>query len=197
MPNKQQKIKVYFTASLRGMQFYSQYYKEIYQTLQELNCEHLDEEIFTLNRLEYYTSLEKGGKKIHSNLVERKMKAIHNAQICIFEVSAQSLSIGLQIQKSIDYHKPTIIMYLQENTPYFLDGMTDDKLIILDYRPNNIKEVLQNALKLAFAKKDNRFNFYISMEHLTYLEEASRNKNITKSTYLRNLLEQDRLKLKS
>lgn len=197
MPNKQQKIKVYFTASLRGMQFYSQYYREIYQTLQELNCEHLDDEIFTLNRLEYYTSLEKGGKKIHSNLVERKMKAIHNAQICIFEVSAQSLSIGLQIQKSIDYHKPTIIMYLQENTPYFLDGMTDDKLIILDYRPNNIKEVLQNALKLAFAKKDNRFNFYISMEHLTYLEEASRNKNITKSTYLRNLLEQDRLKLKS
>lgn len=197
MTNKHQKIKVYFTASLRGMQHYSQYYKEIFEALMELNCEHMDDEIFTLNRVSYYSELNKGGKKLHMDLVSRKMNAIYDSQICIFEVSAQSLSIGLQIQKSLDLHKPTLVIYMQDNIPYFLEGLSNEKLVILDYRPNNIKEVLENGLKLAFAKKDNRFNFYISMEHLTYLEEASKAKNITKSTYLRNLLEQDRLKLKS
>ncbi len=189
--------KIYFTASLRGIQYYLHNYQEIYRCLEELGCEHLDKEILTLNKSKYYSSLERKGSKEFHKLYEKKIKAIQEASMCVFEVSIQSLSIGFQVQRALDYHKPTVLLYLPENTPHFLKGMENDKIIAAEYTSENLSEVVKKAYEEALSKRDQRFNFFISTELLTHLEDASAKKGITKSNYLRSLIEKDMITGKS
>lgn len=184
-------MKVYFTASLRGMQFYEQYYNKIYSEIEKLGYIHLDKEIFTLNRIRYYNELETIGRDAHVDLYRRKMKALQLADICVFEVSLHSLSIGFQIEKALNYLKPTIVLYLEDNKPYFLDGIDNDKLILSSYNNKNMNKVLKDCFEIAQKKKEQRFNFFLSPELLIHLDEASKKKGLTKSMYVRNLIEKD------
>ncbi|MBP6993778.1 hypothetical protein KBB12_00870 [Candidatus Woesebacteria bacterium] len=185
-------MKVYFTASLRGTQFYEQYYLKIYNAIEKLGHTNLDDEIFTLNRTKYYSELETMGRQADLVLYKKKMKQLQQADVCVFEVSLHSLSIGFQIEKAIHYLKPTIVLYLEENKPYFLDGIEDEKFILRSYNDSNIQEVLKECFDIAQKKKEQRFNFFLSPELLNYLESASKKKGSTKSNYIRNLLEKDR-----
>ncbi len=188
-------MKVYFTASLRGVQFYEQYYKKIYDEIEKLGYVHLDKEIFTLNRIRYYNDLETIGRDAHVDLYRRKMKALQDADVCIFEVSLHSLSIGFQIEKALNYLKPTIVLYLEDNNPYFLDGVENEKLILSSYTSKSIHKVLTECFEIAQKKKEQRFNFFLSPDLLIHLEEASKKKGVTKSMYVRSLIEKDREKI--
>lgn len=185
-------MKVYFTASLRGMQFYEQYYHELYTQIEKLGYNHLDKEIFALNRVQYYSELETTGREQNVDLYKRKMKALQLADICVFEVSLHSLSIGFQIEKALNYLKPTIVLYLEDNKPYFLDGIDNEKLILSSYNSKNIHDKLKKCFEIAHKKKEQRFNFFLSPDLLNYLEEASRKRATSKSMYVRNLIEKDR-----
>ncbi len=185
-------MKVYFTASLRGMQFYEQYYNKIYNEINKLGYTHLDREIFTLNRVRYYHELETIGRDAHVDLYRRKLKSLQNADICVFEVSLHSLSIGFQIEKALNYLKPTIVLFLEDNKPYFLDGIDNEKLILSSYNNKNIHTVLRDCFEIAQKKKEQRFNFFLSPELLIHLDEASKKKGVTKSMYVRSLIEKDR-----
>lgn len=188
--------KIYFTASLRGIQYYFHNYQAIYKCLSDLGCEHLDKEILTLNKSKYYTSLERRGHRESNVLYEKKIKVIQEANVCIFEVSIQSLSIGFQIQRSLDYHKPTILLHLPGNTPHFLKGMNNDKIVTVEYRLENLSDVVKSAFEFALTKREQRFNFFINTELLTHLEDVSSKKGLTKSNYLRSLIEKDMPKKK-
>ena len=185
-------MKVYFTASLRGMQFYEQYYNKIYTEIQKLGYMHLDDEIFTLNRVRYYHELETIGRDAHVDLYKRKLKSLQHADICVFEVSLHSLSIGFQIEKALSYLRPTIVLYLEDNIPYFLDGIDNEKLILRPYNSKNIPKVLKECFEIAKKKKEQRFNFFLSPELLSHLDQASKRKGVTKSMYVRSLIEKDR-----
>jgi len=187
-------MKVYFTASLRGMQYYEQYYRKIYDEIEKLGYAHLDREIFSLNRTTYYSELETTGKIAHLDLYRKKIKSLQKADVCIFEVSFHSLSIGFQIEKAINYLKPTIVLYLEGNEPYFLEGVENEKLILRPYNNKNLQQVLKECLEMAQKKKEQRFNFFLSPDLLSYLEEASKKQGETKSMYVRNLIENDRNK---
>lgn len=188
-------MKVYFTASLRGVQFYEQYYKKTYDEIEKLGHVHLDKEILRLNRVRYYHDLETTGHDAHLDLYKRKMKTLQDADVCVFEVSLHSISIGFQIEKALNYLKPTIVLYLEDSKPYFLDGVENEKLILGSYNNNNIHKVLKECFEIAQKKKEQRFNFFLSPDLLIHLEEASKKKGVTKSMYVRNLIEKDREKI--
>ena len=185
-------MKVYFTASLRGTQFYEQYYRQIYNEIESMGYTHLDNEILTQNRTQYYNELETAGRKADLDLYKKKIKQLQRADICVFEVSLHSLSIGFQVEKAIHYLKPTIVLYRGDNKPYFLDGIEDEKFILRSYNDENLHEILKECFEIAQKKKEQRFNFFLSPELLNYLESASKKKGTTKSNYIRNLLEKDR-----
>lgn len=184
-------MKVYFTASLRGVQYYERYYKQISEEIVKLGHQHLDDEIFTLNRAKYYSELETTGKESHIKLYQKKILAIQTADVCVFEVSLNSLSIGYQIEKSLYYHKPTIILYLEDSIPYFFDGIDHEKLILRSYKENSLPSVLKQAFVDAQHKKEQRFNFFISPALINYLDESAKKLGMTKSVYIRTLIEED------
>lgn len=185
-------MKVYFTASLRGVQFYKEYYEKIFHFIEKLGHTHLDKEILTLNSVQYYSELEYKGHDADVDLYNRKMRTLQQADVCIFESSFHSLSIGFQIEKALYYLKPTIVLYLDNNKPHFLEGIENEKLIISAYKTSNVHKVLRESIAKANKKKEQRFNFFLSPELLTYLEETSKKKGLTKSRYIRSLIEQAR-----
>lgn len=147
-----------------------------------------DDILITVPTNKFYEDLEKEGKKGDINLYKKNLKKIKDSDINLFECSLHSLSIGFMIEKSLEAHKPTIVLYLEDNNPHFLDGIEDEKLIVRSYNDKNLNDILAEALKEAKIRGDKRFNFFISPMLLSYLEKASKEKGVTKSTFIRNLL---------
>lgn len=180
-------MKIFFTASLRGQTDYGKYYTKIAQTVEKLGLKNLDDEIFKLSP-SYYDSLQKQGRDAYVDLYDRKISRLNSADICMFECTLPSLSIGFLIQKALDFNKPVIILYFDQNTPQFISGISEDKLIVRQYTEKNIESVVEESIEEAKHLQDKRFNFFISPNLLTYLEKASKREGITKSTFIRNLI---------
>ncbi len=181
-------MKVFFTASMRGQKEFREYYEKIYHTIEELGYTQLDDEVITSRRTAFYDKLEKEGRNAYIQLYKRSMQALHEADICIFECSVHSLSIGFVIQKSLDFNKPTIVLYYKNNLPHFLMGAQEEKLIVRSYTEHTIKKVLKETLKDARERKDKRFNFFITPKLLHYLEKISKEQGVTKSKFIRSLI---------
>jgi hypothetical protein len=180
-------MKIFFTASLRGQEDYGKYYKKVFSLIRDLGYVSLDDEILKLSP-SYYDVIQKQGRDAYVDLYERKIKKLQSADICMFECTLPSLSIGYLIQKALDFNKPVVILYLNENTPQFISGINEDKLIVRKYTESTLSEVVTNAFEEAKHLQDKRFNFFISPYLLTYLEKASKKDGISKSTFIRNLL---------
>lgn len=187
-------MKVYFTASLRGVQFFGQYYKRIYDQIVEMGYASLDQDIFKLKSSKFYSDQELKGHKAHTEFYLKKIQRIQVADVCIFETSLNSLSVGYQVMKALQYHKPTILLYLKDNVPYFIEGIEHEKLIVRSYTDTTLQKVLSECLELSHKKREQRFNFFINTELLNYLEGASKKSGLTKSVYIRNLIAADRIK---
>lgn len=180
-------MKIFFTASLRGQAEFGAYYKTTYTVINKLGFKSLDNELLNLTP-GYYDNIQKEGRAAFINLYERKIKNLQSADICIFDCTLPSLSIGYLIQKALDFNKPTIILYYGENTPQFISGIEEDKLIVKKYDEKNLEKIVEEAIESAKHLQDKRFNFFISPNLLNYLEKASKTQGITKSTFIRNLI---------
>ncbi|MEK9179049.1 MAG: hypothetical protein AAB893_01120 [Patescibacteria group bacterium] len=189
-------MKVFFTASQRGKKEFGKYYQRIYDQLELLGYSHLETSLLKISSKEFYDKLENTGHAQYTEYYNNNMKRIQEADICVFESSLHSLSIGFMIQKSLDNNKPTIVLYFEDNIPHFLHGMSEDKLILAKYTGTDLEEVLKKTLGEATDLREKRFNFFISPALLTYLEGASKKLGITKSTFIRNLIQDHRRKNK-
>lgn len=181
-------MKVFFTASQRGQKFYEEIYREIFDKIKRLGHTHLYDKLIKIPYKKFYETLEKEGHKASVELYRENIEKLSRADINIFECSLHSLSIGFLVQKSLEFRKPTVVLYLKENLPYFLSGVKDDKLLMKSYDKTSLREVLKGALEEVTALRDQRFNFFISDALLRYLDEASKKAGVNKSTFLRNLL---------
>jgi hypothetical protein len=181
-------MKVFFTASQRGKKFFDEDYHQIFQIIESLGHKNLDDKIINVPTDKFYEDLERKGHEAYAKLYEKNINFLREADINIFECSLHSLSVGFMVQKSLDFHKPTIVLYLKKHIPYFLAGLEDEKLIMKEYETTSLKEILTKSIKQAMQMRDKRFNFFLTDEMLNYLEEASKKEGLNKSTFLRNLL---------
>lgn len=181
-------MKVFFTASQRGKKQFGAVYKRIQSYTQKQKFTLLEDDIFTEEPTHLYKALESGDHKVQIDFYHKKINTIKEADICIFEVSTHSLSIGFVIQKALEFNKPTIVLYMKGYVPHFLSGVENEKILLKEYEANSLEEKLQESLKEALDLREKRFNFFISPNLLSYLESASKNEGITKSTFIRNLI---------
>jgi hypothetical protein len=187
-------MKVFFTASPRGKKYFDENYQKIYQIIESFGNQLLDDDILIIPESNFYQELSAGGKETTKKLYEKKIKSVQEADVCVFEASIPSVSIGYQIRKSLELNKPTVILYFKNNPPHFLLGAKEEKLIVRGYTDRNLKQVVKEVLAEVSKLRDKRFNFFIGTDLLNYLEEASRKMKITKSTFIRNLILEHRKK---
>lgn len=181
-------MKIFFSSPIRGVDEVKKYIDEIDKTILALGHKRLDNIMERISDANFYNKLDKGGKEAHQDFFEKTIKGIKDADVTIFECSTPSLGIGFQIEKSLDYNKPTIILYYRDNIPHFISGTDHDKLLIYGYDEKTVGKVVTNALEEAKHASDKRFNFFISPSLLSYLEEESTRHGLTKSSFIRGLL---------
>lgn len=191
-----EKMKITFTASLRGKKDFEAQYDAILSELKKNNEIDLSEGLLTQTSGKAYTDVQKGNREANIALYKKKIEELRHADFCIFECSAHSLTIGFMIHKALEMNKPTIVLYYKDNDPEFLAGVEDDKLIIKSYDDENLPKILKDAFDAAQDVRDKRFNFFISPNLLTFLESTSRDLGVTKSTFIRNLILEHKKKQK-
>ena len=179
-------MKIFFSASLQG-EVNTQIYHKIFSEIEATGYEHVDNEVVKLSR-EEFAELKNKGREEQIKRYNQKIDAIKKADICIFDVSAHSLSTGFLVNVALDLQKPTIALFYGDMSPYFLSGVENEKLIIQSYTEKNVKKVLRDLLDQAREKRDKRFNFFISPKLLEFLENTSNAEGVTKSKYIRNLI---------
>lgn len=177
-------MKVYFISTPRGKVKLGKNYRAIFQTVTKLGCKHVTKFILDVNAERFYLS-------DISKFYSQTINDIKQADICIFEVSTHSLTIGHLIGLSIGYGKPVIALYVKGNEPFFLGGVDNEKVQVLEYDLPSLKLTLKEAIRYAAEQQDVRFNFFISPRIQQYLDWISKHKRTPRSVYLRSLLEKD------
>lgn len=179
-------MKVFLISTPRAKGKFRENYRLLYDEIGKMGYTHVTDFIHTTSD-DFYDKMEHGREE-HKKFYTNMIKGIQSADICVFETSVPSLGVGFLIQSALDYSKPTIVLYYQDNTAYFLSGIDDEKLIVKSYDDKNYKKILKNALEQAREKRDKRFNFFLSPKLLNYLETVSTEQGVTKSKILRDLI---------
>ncbi len=180
-------MKVFFAASPRGVSTYSNFYKKIFKEIQDLGFTQIDDDVI---KLTYPELIERANQdsKSYTAYANKKIHAVQESDICVFEVSEPSLGVGFLIQRALEFGKPVIVLYYKNNIPILFAGLEEEKLIIRSYQEKNLKKVLKEVLDHARQRRDRRFNFFINPRLLEYIEDASQREGITKSKFIRNLI---------
>lgn len=106
------------------------------------------------------------------------------------EASIHSLSMGYILEKALSLNKQVILLHQPGKEPFFFTGLASENLQIIDYTLSNIPAVLSEAFSYATDQQDIRFNLLISPTIANYLSDISRNENVSKAGFVRQLIKQ-------
>jgi len=180
-------MKIFFDYSGRGVKDFGKNYKKILDTINSLGHTNLRKLTTEEERQEFYS----GDHKARVNHYNTLIAYIKKADIIILELSMHSLSMGYLLQKALESSKPVIALYQKKFDPSFATGIQNDRLQVIEYSPDELKKVLEFAIKYAQDQQDTRFNFFISPKHQSYLDWIAKNRKVPRSVYLRDLIEED------
>lgn len=180
-------MKVFFTGTYSGESADLERYKRLFDAIRNLGYDHVDDEVIHTT-YEAFTQRMAAGREAQLANFHSKMQAIAQADICVVETTIHSFGSGFIVQKSLEMAKPTMVLYFEDNVPFFLSGVEDDKLLVRSYSDENYQDVLREAFEIAREKRDKRFNFFLSPKLLTYLEDTSKKQGVTKSKLIRDMI---------
>lgn len=181
-------MKVFFGTSPRIKSSYPDSVHHIYKIIKDLGYSHTSNWVESVDPKSFYEKMSSSELEDHN---ERILKELKSADICVFDTSLPSLSVGYLINMSIDLGKQVIVL-TQSNSPSFVLGwVKSDALFLVKYTSENIEKMLKDALKKAEDNSDVRFNFFVSPKILNYLDFVAKHRMIPRSVFLRNLIERE------
>lgn len=180
-------MKVYFTASPRARKLYTEQIGKIYEVIKSLGYVHTSDFIVKVDLEKFYNA----DNEAIVDYYKSTTSDLKSADIVVLEMSTHSLAVGHLANMAINLGKPVIALHTKGNTPFFLQGIEDEKVQIVEYDLDNVREALQQAFEYAQEIQDARFNFFISPKLQHYLDWVSKKKMTPRAVHLRNLLEKD------
>ncbi len=183
-------MKIFFYSSPVSSTF-DTHVKHIYDELMNLGYVHTSDEAVShvvRDILKKDKNFSQASKEKYNTFIKGFIEAVAKSDICIFEASFQSLGLGYLIDKSLELAKPTIVLYYEGNVPHILNVVDNDKLIVQSYNDKNIDSIIRKTINEGREKRDKRFNFFLSPKLLQYIDDASRERGITKSKLLRDMI---------
>ena len=180
-------MKVFFLSTPRGMDKLGDNYQKIYDSISKLGYENVSNFIVEVEPEAFYKGAEEDRVKHYKQMVDD----VKRSDVVVFETSTNSLAVGHMVNLALSMGKPVVALYVKDNMPYFLSGLVDDKLQLLEYKNDNIQELLGEALNYATGQADTRFNFFVSPSIVNYLDWVSQQRRIPRAVYLRRIIEDD------
>jgi hypothetical protein len=179
-------MKIYFTASLSGKKEYGENYQKIIKALDELD---FDVEADHIMGVEYSKILKQTpNEKI--SFYKKTNRSIKSADLILAEVSFPSVNVGHEITLALDYNKPVIALHLPGKEPHLLEGIVSEKLKVVSYTLDNLKQVIEEVLDASKSQMDVRFNFFIPPKIGAYLDWIAKHKKLPRAVFLRRLIEE-------
>lgn len=180
-------MKVYFGTSPRIKEKYPKQIGEIYRLIENFGYVHTSDWIERVEAKQFY-KLTEAELQAHQQDTER---AIRRADICIFEASLTSLSVGFLVSMALSNSKVVIVLSQNENSLLIFRSVKSLSLVTLTYNVDDLEEKLKGALEDAKKKISVRFNFFIPRDLLVYLDWVAKSVGLSKGEYVRNLIEKE------
>jgi hypothetical protein len=173
-------MQIYFLAPFADTEDLKLSYSQIIDTLKEKKHKVLYEETEIQNFKEYYI-----------NTVNK----IKHADAVFSEVSSSTANMGYEIAYALSISLPVYVFYKQGlAAPSILAGCDNKNLHLMQYKESNIKEIVERA---AFDLQEAKQEYVmVPMSPLVkkYLDWVSFKKAVSKSTFIRSLIEAKILK---
>jgi len=182
-------MKIFFNASLRGKREYGTNYDRIVAALKKTEHKLLASPVVNQD---LGVLITKTDTKEAGNYYQQLLDWIKKADVCVFEVSYPSTSIGHEVALALQYSKPVVALHVKKAPANLvLESIKDDKFQLVDYSEDNISQTVADAIEYATEQMDTRFNFFISPDIGNYLDWVSKVKKIPRAVFLRQLIEED------
>ena len=180
-------MKIYFLASPRAIAERKQFFLKTFELLAKEGkvIDDLVKRLAKGKTSDFY----KAGKKERECRFKRWMKYVSKCDVLVVETSGHSMTLGYVIGKALELNKPVVALCKKGEESYFVSGIANSKIQIVEYEDDLEEEVLKKILRRAKKMIDVRFNFFVSPEILTYLDWIATNKKVPRSVFLRELIE--------
>ena len=185
-------MKIFFTVSKSGRGKFSETNKHVLDEIGKhkvkiittVGEEYLKNEANLQNR--GVSESESKYKYIHDTIVKR---AIFVSDAVVVEASHQSFRLGFETHFALSQQKPVLVLSKERNYanlikyPNFFGAKYTEFTL-----PDEIEKFINHVKEY---KLRNRFNLFISDKEKEYLQHLSKVNNISMSSYLRKLIQQD------
>jgi hypothetical protein len=183
-------MTIFFTASIRGYKKLKNNYDLILKIIKNLNHKYIGNYPFIVTTDQVYSYNQNENLELF-NSMNRFMK---NCNIMILEVSEHSVSMGYMIMKVLSMKKPVIALHTKNNNPAFLEGIEDENFQLIEYDSINVKKIIIEAISYSKSNNTSRFNLLLNPELTTYIEDTSKQENISKAAFIRQLIKSHKRK---
>jgi hypothetical protein len=147
--------------------------------------------IFEQIKNETEESIRNMDRKTRMEFLSKVEGWVKSCDFVIAETSYPSVSVGFEVALALRYAKPVLVLYSAGDPPSLLLHHSYDRLHTEKYTPSSVGRIIDDFILYIEGKHDTRFTFFLPEELNAYLEDASRRKKLTKSMYLRRLIEKD------
>lgn len=183
-------MRFFFSASIHGQQQFEQHYRVI-----EHEVKRLGHEIDTSTVINHDPAVMKDFDEQELLAFHKSvMNGMKRADALLIEASYASISVGFNLAAAVQLAKPVIIFHSGSQEPHLFRTLEkiNDKLQVVRYTSlDELRKELPQALAFATDSQDTRFNFFISPEHAKYLDWIAQNYKMSRSVYLRKLINQE------
>lgn len=184
--NTSHPLRIGFVASIRGKDYYNNYYQKIITHCQ--NSGHTIKHLLdlSLDEIETMTAIAK------DKLFHDFHKEILDYDIIIIDCSYASIDIGFRISHYLSHGKTVILLHAKESDARKRLAMLDqedERLLVYEYTHDTLSEILKDAIHTAHTKIEKRFTIIFPSELFAQLELVSQKKKVPKAVYIRNLIE--------
>jgi hypothetical protein len=179
---------IYFTGSLSGKKQHGNNYMRIIEYLVSRGHTVIADHIMSTSE----DTVRKSSRKEKHEFQKRVEAWIENCDCVIAETSQPSVSVGYEIGLALQMNKSILIMHSPDTDPPSLFGDHEsENVVATTYSRDNYSRVVEDFLHFAQNNHDVKFTFYIPPRHAHYLDKVSKRQKISKSAYLRELIEID------
>jgi hypothetical protein len=179
-------MKIYFSASNAGKVCFLKNYQAIIETLEGFGCKVVSGHNFRVGE-------EKDKNTVENYLVDPKKVAKWKAEsdLIVAELSYRNFGQGQEIAHALRIGKPILGLYVKGQEPQLILEETADRLLLVEYSLSDLKNSLKYGMEYLKTNSEKRFTMILPSHLVDFLDRLSRDTKISRSEYIRSLLEND------
>lgn len=176
---------IYFGTSPRTIVSSKRDVLRIYDLIKKFGYGHTSDFVTNVNPEQFYMLSTKEFNVHH----KKTLKDIGRADVCVFEASIHSLSVGYLASYALDIGKSVVVLSKDRDLPLLFRLVESEDLFFVYYDAKTLEKELKRALEAAVGRVDVRFNFFISAEMAAYLDKVAKKRRVPRSVFIRELIE--------